>query len=82
MFLKGFLFTLLVLLIIIAVSFIPEGTVSDVICKMIGLGMVYFFTMTFRRDYFYEKCLKNKLIKPYILSGQVDFSSKTDSAAQ
>ncbi|MDR1327486.1 MAG: hypothetical protein LBJ74_03675 [Heliobacteriaceae bacterium] len=79
---KGFLFTFLIIFVaLITVLFMPEAA-GDMVMRIIGFAVAAFCLMNLRRDYFYEKCLKNKLIKPYILSGQVDFSSKTDSAGR
>lgn len=71
MFLKSFL---LLLPAVIATFILPDSA-SDLVLRFLGFFYMYFCTTMLRKDYYFHKCLNNKMVKPYLLSRQVDFSN-------
>ena len=68
MFLKGLIFGLIIIPIAVFMTGAYDS-VSTVLCNVIAI----FIALNIRKDYFYEKCLKNRQIHQMIKNGLVNF---------
>jgi hypothetical protein len=73
LFLKGFVFATILFLILLLSLLAGDGAIGDAITRTLGLVYAIFLALNLRKDYFYEKCLKNKEIHALIKRGLVDF---------